>query len=704
MSDILNSAAQTANAATNPGERINDPGVSRGRTHNRFDLGYSNFMTARFGDILPFFVMESVEGDKTPLSSQHEVRSFTMSAPLMSRIRMCKDNYFVPLPAILRKNWDILYRNPSHGDDTPADAWPVIPNTLTSNFLSRIKRLYEIFVGHLAYTAQGTPTVYTAEKQLSYFLRGMFFFEQFFSTGSLLNVLGAHLHACFTGLHVEGLDTENPVMETLTFDQVFESVLDAMKESPFKFTIDSVSYAYVPASLGVNYDTTNCTVVSFHRMIELLRENPQFKFAAADLAGTAVETALKSFYDGASLTIEDTSLQIVVQDKPFNYSRCLAYQCVCSQFYTNDKVDYLYTYQLYEDAAFAVLRDVVKHLSGSDDLYFTYNGVSKLYDVFAGHNLDYILDKMEITFGYDQSDTVNFPYLVESLVYVNYIFGIRRSLKYADYFCGSRPTPLAVGDVNAPVVDNKVSAIDMTSNILKQRFLNACMKVGSRISDYIDGIMNGRVAPDYHEPKFISHSIFNVGQQEVENTSSQNQGALVQNLISTADKYEFEVNVDMPGILISVLYFDCPRAYSRTMDKFFFKADRFDMFNPYFQNIGDQEISGYELNAARAVDTNFGYQTRHAEYKQRYSIASGGFVNDLPAWSFLADNKDSSVPIARNELVVINPEYIRNSASDFDRFYSSLTGSTLGNYFHFILRVDNLCPPLRPMEYSPTIL
>lgn len=127
------------------------------------------------------------------------------------------------------------------------------------------------------------------------------------------------------------------------------------------------------------------------------------------------------------------------------------------------------------------------------------------------------------------------------------------------------------------------------------------------------------------------------------------------------------------------------------------------MFNKFFQYQGDQSIFRKELNARWLTfpDLNFAYTLRYMEYKQRASIATGGFVSHLPAYAFVTDN--GSVGDFRADQN-ISPEYIRSRPSEFDRFYSALTGASLGSYFHFIVRYVNECNAERPMEYAPSVL
>ncbi len=240
-----------------------------------------------------------------------------------------------------------------------------------------------------------------------------------------------------------------------------------------------------------------------------------------------------------------------------------------------------------------------------------------------------------------------------------------------------------------------------------QRYLNAVVKLGNNFGDYLRGIFGTTPSPDYHFPKFIASSEVAVDGFEVANTSSQEQGQIVTNLKTSADKYEFEVSIDMPCIILGLSSFSVPRVYSQTCNRFFFHNDRFDDFNPMLQYIGDQDIRSIELssctNREGQADGVFAYASRNAEYKQSYSVASGGFIDMLPSWAFLSDSLFQGYFVP-DTLIPQSPEFIRAKDYEFDRFFEVQTGLSLGHKFHFILRYNNQNVCNRPMEVNPGIL
>lgn len=674
---ILNSGAQSANGATAPVMDVNEVHNSRPRGRNRFPMNYLNFFTARFGELTPFFCFQTTEQDTISLAVRHETRSHTLSAPLMSGVKFVKDTFAVPYQAILPRNWDLIYKNPKFGDDVPFDSNSLYPvsksgSSVSDSLSTRLGLWWSGFLRLIFYYKTNVPTTAVTAS----LLKLAFALEWFASSGSLLNILGYHSHAAFVVKDSATSDTNLPH----TFDDVLESILAELRKKSFTVTCDAGSVTYNPYSPTVGYDANS----SFHAALTLMRDNLDFSFGASDNLGNI-------FANVGSL---DYSASFTLAHAPFNYAPLLAYQSVVAQLYTNDNIDDIYSWDLYLSAA----ETLVSGVSASSMLpFFLYNGNRRLYDVFSGNVV-----KTQFSSAFTLNISAATPTIsvnTNALLYLSMIFSLRHSLRLGDYFAGSRPNPLAIGDVTAPVVNSGVSAIDTTRSILMQRFLNAVNKSSGQIQGYEQEMLGGNLPPDIKLPKYISHEVDGVSGDEIDNTAD-NQGAIVQNIRSYGGKYLFETSFSCPAIVLGICYFDASRVYSKTIDRLFLQEDRFDMFNPYLQTIGDQPIYQCELDASKPYDSNFGYQTRNADMKQRYSIASGGFVRALPAWAFVTDNLSAGDSGGD----VISSRFVRNYPYVFDRFYSHLTGSSLSYYFHFIVKMDINLDTRRSMLKSPSIL
>ena len=94
------------------GNAQNGAGGNTPHNRSKFNLAYQFFDTHRFGEYHPFFVMECVDSDRVGTRCSHDVRSYTLKAPLMQDIKMKKDFFSVPMQAILPLNWE-QRKNPS---------------------------------------------------------------------------------------------------------------------------------------------------------------------------------------------------------------------------------------------------------------------------------------------------------------------------------------------------------------------------------------------------------------------------------------------------------------------------------------------------------------------------------------------------------------------------------------------------------------
>jgi hypothetical protein len=118
------------------------------------------------------------------------------------------------------------------------------------------------------------------------------------------------------------------------------------------------------------------------------------------------------------------------------------------------------------------------------------------------------------------------------------------------------------------------------------------------------------------------------------------------------------------GLVMSMLFVRPRTKYKGGIEKFWHKIDdRTDFFNPYFQNIGDQEILNVELGYDSMTGVGnanldvFGYAPRWAEYKFKNSTVSGNFGSDLDYWHN-AYMHDTTGPLANglsDTFVWVNP-------------------------------------------------
>ena len=541
------------NGSTQPTKAVNRQGVNVARSYNQFDLSYHNFKTQHFGLYEPFFVQHGVEKDKLPLHSLHEIRTLPMQSPIMSPLQMSKDFFLVPYQSILPKTWELIYRNPSQGSDVPADANCVVTADILYDFLFALKG----FLTH------------GKDIKFSELAQRLLVCELFFSSGSLLYNLGFKLNPLFRCAVV------NSGKDNLSFDSYFDLVFghmfDEMAKSnnhlTFKIAGSFENQTYIVDDSRSDSDGANFYITR-SQALDLMREK---WFDITFFVDPIID------FSGYQPTISTEDINLDPEGKKYvlNLDSVLAYQVICSQYYVNPQVDFIYNCEIFRENFNSLFVDAFgsKSWYNTEFLYFDYNGNRLSYDYFSGHYLSKVLTSAEHNWTIGAAGS-NYPYAI-----LSYLFGYRNSLRFGDYFIDSRTRPYAVGTMDAAVVDNKVSAIDITKNITMQRYLNAVVKLGNNFGDYLRGIFGTTPAPDYHFPKFISSFKTDVSGFETASTfgdAAAAQGSVVSQLKSGQDVYAYEVEIDMPCIIMGISYFVMPRVYCRTRDRFFFHRDRFE--------------------------------------------------------------------------------------------------------------------------------
>lgn len=661
------------------------------RTESKFNLMYHFFNTHRFAEYTPHYWEDSVKRDRLPIRSSHSVKSYTMKSPLMQTISMSKDYFSVPYEAILPLNWEKFFDHPVQGDDVLDDVGPTVENfwTKVATFVSGMASGLNTQLG-----TAGTTAVSALEYTFRFIVTG----EYFYSNGSLMSSLGCHGAPYFQAPDAQA----GYVSFDFVVDKLCNTIEGLLGNDYFIATIDGVQYR-----VGVSYSKHGTiTQVSLRHFLCMIRDNPVFQITSLASGVSGVKAALLSdvntyLWNGSSAVASFRQGNI-----PEQLSRLWAYQLVCSHYYSNDHIDFVYSAELYRQLIGHYIRNVYSS-SFPTQMFFTRNGIQYQYDYLSAHAFDLMIpNSVNLATNYLTNSSNIAKYQIG---YMSALFAFRRSLRYLDYFTGSRSQPLAVigtgafANTNVPVSNNSVSVIDITRSIQSQRFLNAVNRVRHSFEGYLKGIFGGEIpAPDYHNPFFLAHTDDIIYGDETSNTGSDMYSkaySITSTLHSNGSRYMFEIRSDRPAVILGITHYDIPRVYTRSIERSFFHQNRYDMFNPFMQYIGDQPIYQQELGIAPSSNSlsNFSYTLRHMEYKQRYFQASGGFVENLPGWIFVASDQ-------RGGQTTINPDWIRSVSSEFDDFYVRLTGYSLGSYFHFIVDNTNDCTGSRPMAYAPTIL
>lgn len=672
-----------------PANPINIETTRAPKNHSNFDLSRYIGLTPRFG-VNTAFYSEEVVPDDGPITIEPscDTRSYTLKAPMFGDIKKHVAFYQVPLQCILPLNWEKIIVNSSKGSDVQGDSasGDLVPaldgvNCVVSNFARRIVNAFdEDFQNLKTELDEISPIQANADgiKYIQHVLHFIVRWEMFFSNGCLLSNLGIHYgHLLQFKYTPSGSSTPTA---TRSFDYFCQDILSPVERLRFSLTDDdgtsSVSgfgAAHIRKCLDFMRSHSGPFVVSGISLVNSPTTSPLALYSLGDLAG------------------EDT--------EPLNFGRLVAYQIVNAHYYTNDKIDYIYSADLYRQYIGSLLFPVY------DTRYFVYNGLNCQYDWLSGYFLNLVIsDLLGLVYSSDNFWHEVFPYL-------NAIFGFNYSLRFMDYFVGARPRNLAISGPNTPTnvavnSDNTVSVINTTKSIVAQRFLNAVARAGQSIENYSSKVLGKYISPDWHNPKFLFDFDVNLFASEIENTGAAQQtqpNSVTSVLRGKAGNLQFTFDIDRHSFIVGIEYFDIRRFYYTTQDRNTMAIDRFDMFVPELQYIGDQELKRSELIAGVEKDVPFGYTLRDMQFKQSFDICSGGFVENLPGWLATFDIDEMTSRQVRENLF-ISPEFIRSRPSEVDKFYLSLTGLTLASYFHFIELWHVKVSANRPMVYAPQIL
>lgn len=654
------------------GNNLNNLDKNNHPNRSKFEFVDALAFTPRFGEITPFFCRRVEDTDKFSNRAEFDLRTFTLQSPLMQELKMYKNYFSVPMEAILPNNWKTkIYPNPTIGDDVPSDAYT----------FTRLN--FEPFQ-----TLLSTPFVELGTDGKSNFFTSVVTLINIFNSGSLANVLG------YGFPRVDSYNLYNQLL-------IIADYVTTVNIYPYDELVFD-KYIYTVSLSGTR-------VEKLHRLISLVSDYP-CRIVFDDM----------SAYDSAELTNALSSFLSHIKSANSNsltfdvdLARLWAYQITCAHFYSNDKVDFIFNAELFRQSIFSLITSI----RGSQaNTFFDYNGQSIQYDYLSAF---YILACTNKILDIDNPSSSAFTYYLRLL---NSIFSYRRSLKYEDYFTGARPRPLAIGndsmpvsvDVNTQGGSSSVSVVDITRSIQAQKFLNQINRTGRKFSNYLAGLFGKAPAPDWHDPQFLASFSETVYGQETRNTGNEqfvSENSITTNLRCNSNNFEVTAEFDRQCIMLGLVSFDIVRYYDNGTVRDTLIRDRYDMYNPYMQYIGDQSLLLAELDRSIAGNLGdkynypFGYSTRYLDLKTSFPRACGAFAtNKLPSWLFKASDLMLFEPGVNNEGLHINPDYIRSYPAELDEYYLNGVGIAGADWFHFILLVKNHVTALRPMAVNPQIL
>lgn len=698
--------------ASDPQNQADPKGIHTRSFFSEQDLGHDFFASLPFGEVRPFTFLESVPDDKRIRAQfKTQVMSYTLKSRLMQDIHMKKLLVQVPREAILPLNWNKWFKNPVIGQDVPSDC-----GTSVAGFWHLV---YDFM--HSQWDAIDTAWYTTSianSTGVNVFLTSLFRFylmaELFYSDGNLLKFCMISGRPWASVLKEDG---HTRVSVDYVFDKFCDAFLQTITSAGFGGNLFSINFANGQSyQVDPSIDSSKAysgEFISFREALALMREDLSFSIGRTwtpsqvtvfDNFRVSIFTDIEYLIDFRDDDPTDPADRVAVDLK-----RLWAYQLAYFHFLTNDSVDFLFSAELYRQY---INQLVTNSSSGVESVRtFSVNGLEYQYDYLSAHYFAEVISALTTYYSTGTFPSSGFhpDSLNDAFAYLTALLGFNRSLRYLDYFTGSKTRPLAVGDVSVQVNNNTVNVVDTQAKTFLARFLNVINRVGMR--NYVKGVFGTDQAPDWHNPQYLVQIDDIVYGQQVENTGAQQFDPDYPNSITTllhgnSDRYAFEMDFDRSSIILGLVWFDIDRVYSMATERQNLHFDRFDEFQPFMQYTGDQSLMRVELGSpllAAGVQppatSPFGYKLRNAEYKERYDQCAGAFCNDmLDAFLFKADILESS------GIQNIDPMFIRSFPSELDRFYLSLTGYSLGTYFHFIVKFTNLYSGSRPMAYAPTLM
>ena len=660
------------NQATNPQSRVNDTPVSGVNSRCTIPMFQILANTERFADLTPVKCYDVVGGESFSDQIRHELRTYTFGSPLLSTLRKHYAAFFVSRSAISPVNYERMKMAPKVGDDIPFMSTedrtgnsPVFPFgnllSLMSSYISGWK------------SVTSAPTL----SQSLGFLWWIYVLYTVYSPGSLLSSLGYTVSRTYDDDTVGQYDFKN-VDELLSF------------------VFTQIQRVNITDSFHGNTSVDFSNPEQVRRFFEALP-----KFVSPDADTFSITAISWTFAESANLgtictSISDAFEYLIPQGLNLNISYLVAYKLVYSQFFTNDNVDDICTSKKYMQMMKSLFSDSLGTSSSSSYWKtFEYNGDKIDYDVFSYAIFLALFSNMAFTV----TDSRSF---CDAVVLLFNLFGYETSLVYEDYFMSARLRPLAVEQtLNDPYPsETPQGALQTVRDIAVTRYLNAVNSVPNRIREYVREMYKYTPQELDPQPRYITDMECPVFGEEVVNTA-ENQGDIQTNMQSKST-FSYSVQASDDAVVLVLTWYDIPRVYVDVMSRMVFHYDRFDDFQPYLQNIGDQPVFLGERGLPDETDdaeSPYGYLGKDAEYKQLISRASGGFSADLlkswlPLYRFGKSAEDKT----------INADVIRNSNAFIDDFYKSLTGDTLSSYFHFICVYHSNMEASKPMNYVNNIL
>lgn len=222
-----------------------------------------------------------------------------------------------------------------------------------------------------------------------------------------------------------------------------------------------------------------------------------------------------------------------------------------------------------------------------------------------------------------------------------------------------------------------------------QEYYEANARGGTRYKEYLLNIWHTRSKDSrLDRPEYLGGYRGPVTITDVDQNSASGvtpQGNLAGRGLSSGGSKLFKYKASEFGIIMVIMSVQPKSAYYQGYRKWNLYSDVFDWPNPFFANLGEQEILNKELYDDPSDDKNddtFGYTPRYAELKYIPDYVCGQFKTTLDYWHLA--RKFGSRPNLNSNFLHVHPEEVSrifpNQVADDDKYVGTF-------FFHFKKRM-----------------
>lgn len=648
---------------------------------NSFPLNRSHATSFDLSKVVPVDHLRTVPRDIIDLNTEVRLLGNATSAPILSDIRQFVETYKVPYQAIYGRDWEtVIGVVKDRGTAVPVDTRAYFsPSLLWTNLVTGFGQMYSV----------------TTREWVRACIKLILAMRSIYTECSLLPYFNIHLHKnVYLNYYKDGVRC---YLGTWMND-VFNALYNKFKELDICFSVNEdntvVFYHFNANSAIPELNENRVLIESVSHMIETFEQFPDFYLLTGvghqPLADVSFADLVNN--DDINYTQILLSSSFVGVADTINIEPIIAYQLVIADKFSNNLVDNIYN----PDKYIASLRGLVSASSLFGDIMdssYVLDGDRYFYSPVSNNVF------RKVTAEYGNNPTL---YVIISN-YLLQIFSFGRSLRFGDYFTGSKLEPLARGDVNVSVEDGQVSAIAINQKEWLYSFLYNLHISSSEFKDYIRGIFGSDIKADRKDIIRLVRQERYLGKESIENTgtaqfnvSSTGSGLPITSVLRGSSlPAKLLYHSPESGLLITVVWHDTNIYRSNSISRDAFIKTVLDEYIPENEFLGDQEVITHELDSAAPRRGIFSWNQRFAEYKMRYNFVSGAMLGDKGNTMLVTDS-GYSFNAAIDHL---SSDFIRQSILDYERFFPQNNFNTLP--VHAYAKISSACLAKRPMYINP---